>query len=160
MNFRANAARGSTLLIAVVGLVVGYATPTLARDTRSPSVPTGLTTSVTGCGQVTLRWNAAYDNSGGSGLHGYQLARNGVLTKSIAAPYTYAIDSGLAATTYQYKIRSVDNAGNVSAWSSNVNVAVPACTATRTALVTFATCFFTWATRTAPPARCAAFTTR
>ncbi len=87
-------------------------------DTTAPTVPTGLTASGTATNQVHLLWNASAD-SGGSGLAGYRIYRNGVLVAN--TPSTSFIDSGrTAATEYCYRIVAYDNVGNNSAQSASV----------------------------------------
>ena len=58
------------------------------------------------------------DESGGSGVAGYDVYRNGALVGATAAlSYT---DSALSpATSYTYAIRARDNAGNVAGTSSS-----------------------------------------
>jgi fibronectin type 3 domain-containing protein len=96
-------------------------------DTTPPSVPSGLTVTATTCSNATLRWNASTD-TGGSGLKGYNLYRNGTFVVQVLAPTTNATDSGLSASTiYTYTVSAVDNAGNASAQSSSANATTPAC---------------------------------
>src|SRR5262249_52214189 len=52
-------------------------TPKPAGDTTAPSVPSGLSGSASSCTQVSLSWRASSD-TGGSGLQGYRVFRNGV----------------------------------------------------------------------------------
>lgn len=95
----------------------GQGTP----DTTAPSVVTGLAAgSVTSSG-VTLNWNASSDNSGGSGMAGYDVYRNAV--KVGAASGTSYTDAGLAAaSTYSYTVRARDVAGNAAAAGTPVSV--------------------------------------
>jgi chitinase len=89
-------------------------------DTTAPSVPTGLASPSQTSSSVSLSWNASTDNAGGSGVAGYDVYRNGSL---IASPTTTSYtNSGLAAsTTYTYKVRARDNAGNASAQSGQIS---------------------------------------
>src|SRR5258705_7501580 len=97
------------------------------RDRKKPTVPTGLTATPSICSQIDLRWNASTD-TGGSGLMGYKIYRNGVLLKQVLAPATQTSDSGLiATTTYSYAILAIDKAGNKSAQTLNVLATTPAC---------------------------------
>ncbi|WP_127529929.1 family 14 glycosylhydrolase [Paenibacillus kobensis] len=94
----------------------------ITPDTTAPSVPTGLTSTGKTDTTVSLSWTASTDNTGGSGLAGYDVYRNGNLVKSgvTAASYT---DTGLSpATSYSYTVRAKDIAGNVSAGSSAISV--------------------------------------
>jgi chitodextrinase len=92
-----------------------------APDTTPPAVPTGLKTTATNPTSVSLSWSASTDNTGGSGLAGYHLYRNGAL---IASPTTASyVDSGLSPhTSYTYSVSAYDNAGNGSVASSALPV--------------------------------------
>jgi fibronectin type 3 domain-containing protein len=96
-------------------------------DTTPPSQPTGLTATASSCSQINLSWNASTD-TGGSGLNGYKLYRNGSYLKSVLAPSTSTSDTGLAASTiYSYQVSAIDNAGNESAKSSTASASTPSC---------------------------------
>lgn len=90
-----------------------------ASDTVAPAIPTGLAVTNSGTASITLQWQASIDNTGGSGIAGYDVYRDGALVGATAAlSYT---DSALnPATSYTYSIRARDNAGNVSARSPSV----------------------------------------
>jgi hypothetical protein len=97
-------------------------------DTTPPSVPTGVSATATGC-QLSVSWNASTD-TGGSGLMGYNVYRNGSFWTQVLAPATSTSDTGAAATMYSYSATAVDNAGNVSAMSATANATTaPSCTA-------------------------------
>jgi len=92
-----------------------------ASDTTAPSVPSGLSSPAKTSSSVSLTWTASTDNSGGSGVAGYDVYRNGALIGSPTA--TSFTDSGLAASTsYSYTVRARDNAGNASAQSGALSV--------------------------------------
>ena len=95
-------------------------TPPLVTDTTAPSVPANVTASVASNTRIDVSWSAATD-TGGSGLSGYRIYRDGagaVLATVNAPAATYA-DSGLAATTqYSYVVRAFDVAGNESSAST------------------------------------------
>src|ERR1051326_5339909 len=96
-------------------------------DPSAPSVPTGLTTTPFSCSQMRVSWNASTDNSGGSGVKGYNLYRNGVYLKQVLAPATTTSDIGLTGSTeYSYTIFAVDDANNASAKSAAVSATTPA----------------------------------
>ncbi|HBK45034.1 MAG TPA: chitinase [Xanthomonadaceae bacterium] len=126
-----NASAGSYQLTAVATDNQGASTTSAARsitvtgtaptDTTPPSVPTGLASSTQTSSSVTLSWNAASDNAGGSGLAGYSVYRNDTLVGSpTGTSYT---DSALTAdTSYSYQVAARDNAGNASARSAAVSV--------------------------------------
>jgi hypothetical protein len=106
-------------------------------DTTRPSVPTGLTATASSCSQVGLAWNASTD-TGGSGLKGYDLYRNGSFLRQVLAPTTSAADTGVVASTaYSYTVAAVDNAGNASAVSAASGVTTPTCASVSLGLVGF-----------------------
>ncbi|GIH62910.1 carbohydrate binding domain-containing protein [Microbispora siamensis] len=90
-------------------------------DTTAPSVPTGLAATASGT-TVTLTWTASADNVG---VSGYEISRaKGEETPVIrSASGTSYKESGLdAKTTYTYKVRALDAAGNKSAYTDAVSV--------------------------------------
>jgi chitinase len=90
-------------------------------DTTAPSVPAGLASPSRTSSSVTLGWSASTDNAGGSGVAGYDVYRNGTLVGSSTS--TGYVDSGLAAnTSYNYRVRARDVAGNASAQSAQISV--------------------------------------
>jgi chitodextrinase len=110
--------------------VTSATTPALV-DTTAPSIPSGAVATATSTSQVAVTWAASTD-SGGSGLAGYQVYRNGTLvTTTTATSYT---DSGLsAATSYCYTIVAYDNAGNSSSASSETCATTLSATSTNPA---------------------------
>ncbi|HEY6167914.1 MAG TPA: PKD domain-containing protein, partial [Verrucomicrobiae bacterium] len=102
----------------------GTTTPA-CPDTTPPSVPTGVTASAASCSQINLSWNTSTD-TGGSGLSGYEIYRNGAFLKSVTANFTS--DTGLPASTgYSYTVLAIDGAGNRSAQSTAAGATTPAC---------------------------------
>ncbi|MBB4125767.1 chitinase [Xanthomonas translucens] len=110
--------QGATATSAARSITVTGTAPT---DTTPPGVPSGLASSTQTSSSVTLSWNAASDNPGGSGIAGYRVYRNGTLAASpTGTGYT---DTALAADTgYSYQVAARDNAGNVSANSAALSV--------------------------------------
>jgi len=107
--------------------VVAATTMSSRADGAAPSVPTGLGLTVSSCTQIRLAWKASSD-TGGSGLAGYKVYRNGVFVKLVGAPGTATADGSLAArSTYTYALAAVDNAGNTSAKTAAVSATTPAC---------------------------------
>lgn len=91
-----------------------------AADTTPPTVPTGLKSTSVTASSVSLSWTGSTD-SGGSGLAGYHVYRNGVLIASPSST-TYN-DTGLAAgTSYTYSVSAYDNAANGSFASTPLTV--------------------------------------
>ena len=99
--------------------------PPPAGDSTAPTVPTGLAVSALSTSALHTSWNASTD-SGGSGLAGYKLERSSDGLTGWAQVYQGTSptfdNSGLSsATTYFYRVRSYDNAGNNSGYSSVVS---------------------------------------
>ncbi|MCM4076553.1 glycoside hydrolase family 3 N-terminal domain-containing protein [Paractinoplanes hotanensis] len=100
------------------GFGLTYSDP--PADTTAPSVPAAPTaTGVTGTG-LTLTWPASTD-TGGSGLAGYDVYRDGVLIGSPAVA-TYTVSGLSAATGYEFTVAARDAAGNRSARSAALAV--------------------------------------
>ena len=111
------------------GNVSGQSTAASAMtpDQTPPSIPTGLTVVSSSASQVVLSWNAAVD-SGGSGMGGYGIYRNGTLLADQAAAFgtSYTDDKVGGGATYTYAVNAYDYVGNTSASSSTVSVTTPA----------------------------------
>lgn len=94
-------------------------------DTTKPAVPTGFTTtswSGTSASKVALSWAVSSDNVA---VADYEVFRNNV---SIGSTYDNGLTvSGLApSTTYTFRVRARDVAGNLSNLSGTVTVTTPA----------------------------------
>jgi len=101
--------------------------PPPARDTTPPSVPTGLIASAVSCSAIQVSWNASTD-TGGSGLAGYDVYRDGNFYSQVFAPLRSIADTGLSpATIYTYGVAAFDGAGNRSARSATGGVTTPPC---------------------------------
>ena len=95
-----------------------WSSTTPQADSSPPSRPTGLTGSLVGATAASLSWNASTDDTG---VTVYVVQRNGAQVAAPAA--TTFMDSGLApATTYTYSVAARDAAGNISPFSSRVDV--------------------------------------
>jgi len=103
---------------------------TLALDTQAPSTPTGFSATAQSAIQTFLSWNASFD-TGGSGLSHYELYRcqgtSCTPTTLVASPTgTIHADNSLTPeTTYRYRVRSVDGAGNTSNYSNMQTATTP-----------------------------------
>ncbi|MFD2564859.1 endonuclease [Aquimarina rubra] len=87
-------------------------------DTQAPSVPASLVASNTTTTATQLSWNASTDNVA---VTGYDIYRNGSFLNSTTN--TSSSVTGLsAATTYSFSVRAKDAAGNVSGFSTAINV--------------------------------------
>jgi len=92
-------------------------------DITAPSVPTGLTGNAVSPNWVNLSWNVSTD-TGGSGLSGYEIYRNGSLLNT-SITNSYADHSVAASTQYTYAVKAYDGAGNRSGLSSSFVITTP-----------------------------------
>ena len=101
--------------------IVTETTPTQAQDTQAPSAPTGLTTKAVSASQIDLGWTASTDNVGVTGYRVERCRGSGCTNfAEVAQPAgTSYSDTGLtASTTYRYRVRARDAAGNLSPYSA------------------------------------------
>jgi len=117
----------------VSGLSAGTSVTTLTTpDTTPPSTPTGLMANAVSASQINLSWSDATDNFA---VTAYRVYRSGVLIATLGN-VTMFQDIGLAqATTYTYRVRALDAAGNVSGQSAPASAttqAIPDTTAPST----------------------------
>ena len=120
-------------------------------DITAPSVPATLTRTVTGS-SVALDWADAADATSGVKQYQVQIDDNGdfsspvnTLTPAISA----ATATGLTDGTYFWKVRTLDNSGNYSTWTSGssftVDITAPSAPATLTRTVTGSSVALDWA---------------
>ena len=89
-------------------------------DTTPPTAPTNLTATAASASQINLAWTASTDNVG---VTGYRVERcQGAACSNFAQISTPAgtifNDMGLAGSTfYSYRVRAIDVANNLSAYS-------------------------------------------
>jgi fibronectin type 3 domain-containing protein len=87
-------------------------------DEEAPPVPGNLNATPLNAYSIRVTWDAVTD-TGGSGLAGYELYRNGSLLTTTTA--TFFVDGDLQPlTTYSYTVLAKDNADNKSAQSAPV----------------------------------------
>src|SRR5258708_10107220 len=93
----------------------------LAPDAAPPSARGALTATVTGTSQINLAWTAATDNVGVTGYRvercqGAGCANFAQITTSTGTSFgDVALASG---TSYSYRVRAADAAGNLGAYSN------------------------------------------
>lgn len=93
-----------------------------SADTAAPTVPQNLEAVAASTSQIDLSWNASID-SGGSGLAGYRIYRDGNPNPVGNSANTSFSDGGLTAdTSYSHTVSAFDGAGNESAESAMVNM--------------------------------------
>jgi glucose/arabinose dehydrogenase/chitodextrinase len=108
------------------GNVSGYSnvvtvTTNAGQDTTPPSAPTALTASGVSSSQINLSWTGSTDNVG---VSGYRLERcQGTGCSNfvqVATPVGTTFNDGgrTASTSYSYRVRAADAAGNLSAYSN------------------------------------------
>ncbi|PRX57198.1 fibronectin type III domain-containing protein [Flagellimonas meridianipacifica] len=87
-------------------------------DSQSPTTPT---LSSTGQSETTidLSWSGATDNVG---VTGYKMYKDNILETTLGNVSSYQVVGLSASTTYQFKIRALDAAGNESGDSNIVSV--------------------------------------
>jgi chitodextrinase len=104
------------------------ATPA-APDTTPPTAPTNLAAAATSTSQINLAWTASTDNVG---VAGYKVERCSSVAcanfAQIATPIGMTFnDTGLtASTSYSYRVRADDAAGNNSAYSNTATATTQA----------------------------------
>jgi hypothetical protein len=90
-------------------------------DTTPPTAPTGLTATGASGNQINLSWSASTDNVGVTGYLVERCQGPGCTSfAQIATPAatTYADASVAPGTTYSYRARATDAAGNLSSYSN------------------------------------------
>lgn len=104
----------------------GITVTTKNADTTPPSVPTNLAVTKNIYNEVDLSWGASADNTGGTGLGGYNVYRNSVLLGTVTTT-TYNDTTAQANTNYTYAVEAFDKASppNKSA-QATVNDTTPA----------------------------------
>ena len=108
-------------------LVIEPGSPPLP-DTQPPTAPTGLAAAASGT-QVNLSWTASTDDVG---VTGYRVERcqgagcTGFAQVGTTTATTYADPGLLAGTTYVYRVRATDAAGNLSGYSGTASATTAA----------------------------------
>jgi len=95
--------------------------PPPVADTSVPSAPGALTVAAAGSTQINLAWSAATDNVGVAGYRVERCAGGGCTTfAQIATPAGNSFnDTALSAgTSYSYRVRAADAAGNLGPYSN------------------------------------------
>jgi chitinase len=101
---------------------ISVTTNATTGDTTPPTTPGTLSSPSKTSSSISLAWGASTD-TGGSGLAGYNVYRNGATTPTAQTTTNSYVDSGLAPnTTYTYTVRARDGAGNLSSPSNQISV--------------------------------------
>jgi DNA-binding protein YbaB len=96
-------------------------TTTPSSDSTPPTAPSNLTSTAISSSQINLSWTASTDNVGVTGYMVERCLGSGCTTfAQIATPATTTFsDTGLtASTSYSYRVRATDAAGNLSGYSN------------------------------------------
>ena len=113
------------------------ATTTSGQDTTPPTAPSYLTATAASASQINLSWTASTDNVGVTGYLVERCSGAGCTNfAQIGTPTSTSFsDTGLTAgTSYSYRVRATDAAGNLSAYS---NIATATTTGTTGGTITF-----------------------
>ena len=106
------------------GVFTGSFTATTVPDTEAPSTPTNLTASNTTQNSTELNWTASTDNIG---VSGYDILQGGSVIASVSGSTTNYQVTGLSPnTSYAFRVRANDAAGNQSSNSNVANVTTDA----------------------------------
>ena len=94
-------------------------------DTTPPTAPSALSATATGTTTISLGWTASTDNVGVTGYRVERCQGAGCSTFAQIGTTTGAVsygDTGLVAgTSYSYRVRATDAAGNLSAYSNSAS---------------------------------------
>ena len=110
------------------------ATIPVAADTQAPTVPSNPAAAANGSSAINLNWTTSTDNVG---VAGYRVERclgaSCTSFAQVATPTgTSFADSGLTAgTSYRYRLRAVDAAGNLSGYSTVASASTTVATDTQ-----------------------------
>jgi chitodextrinase len=96
------------------------ASATTPADTEAPSAPTNLTATAGSAGGINLAWTASTDNVA---VTNYDIFRGGALLTTVGAVTSYSDASATSGTSYTYKVRALDAAGNPSGFSNDATTA-------------------------------------
>ncbi|MDF5752765.1 glycoside hydrolase family 18 protein [Spongiactinospora sp. TRM90649] len=88
-------------------------------DTEPPTVPGGLTVGGATASSLNLNWTASTDNSGS--VARYEVSRDNGSGVSAGASTSYTASGLSASTSYGFRVRACDAAGNCSAYGSSVS---------------------------------------
>lgn len=130
--------------------IAGLTTGSGGADTAPPAAPGNLRATASSSTTIGLTWTAAVD-SGGSGIGSYRIDRctgatcTGFTQIATASGTSYTNSNLAAATSYRYRVRAVDRAGNLGTYSAvaaattGADTVAPAAPATLTATATGST---------------------
>jgi hypothetical protein len=91
-------------------------------DFTAPNAPTNLNAASISASHIDLTWTSATDNVG---VIGYQIYRNGTLFDTVAAVTSYSDTTVIGNASYEYQVRAIDAAGNISEFSNTASAMTP-----------------------------------
>ncbi len=97
-------------------------------ETVPPTIPKGLTATVTSTTHISLGWDPSTDNVGVTGYRVFRCTGAACVPTTMVATVsgTTFVDAGLVpGTTYGYRLRAEDAAGNLSDYSGTVSTTIP-----------------------------------
>src|SRR5205807_2668042 len=111
-----------------LGLYSNVASATTG-DTQAPTAPTNLGAAASPT-QVTLTWGASTDNVGVTGYllercQGTACSNFAQMTGPVGTPTTFNDTNVVVGTTYSYRLRATDAAGNLSPYSNTASATIP-----------------------------------
>jgi chitodextrinase len=130
--FKSSCAVFCALCLALVATGCGSASYAPPPDIVAPSAPASLTATATSATQINLSWTASTDNVAVTGYLVERCSSPACLNfAQIATPATTTFnDAGLAASTsYSYRVRATDAAGNLSGYSNTATAMTKASSA-------------------------------
>jgi chitodextrinase len=117
-NYRVRATDAAGYLSAYSS-IVSSTTPSASGDTTPPTAPSGLRAGAGSTGQINLSWTASTDNVGVAAYLVERRRGSGSFSQITTTPSTNFTDTGLSRrTTYSYRVRATDAAGNLSGYSN------------------------------------------
>ncbi|MFC2061236.1 hypothetical protein ACFLUV_01845, partial [Elusimicrobiota bacterium] len=97
--------------------IVNVAGPVIAGD-KIPDAPSGLTLSLVD-DKVKVNWDANSEPD----INKYWVYRDGIIISTVSHSVTKYIDSGIQSeNTYTYKLKAIDNTGNISPYSKKKEI--------------------------------------
>jgi hypothetical protein len=103
--------------------------PGTSGDPFPPSAPGGLTASAVGPGEIDLGWQEASDNVGVTGYEVFRCQGAGcsdfALLETVGPATGYQDTSVAAGTSYSYRLRAIDAAGNEGPFSDPASATTP-----------------------------------
>jgi len=113
---------------------IAYVTTTGTGDKQAPSAPGGLTATASSSSQINLSWTASTDNVG---VTGYRIERcSGASCASFTqvgtttGATTFSSTGLTGSTSYSFRVRATDAAGNLSSYSNVASASTSAATDT------------------------------